>query len=127
MKIDTLLHEEIRDELQELNKIEVGTEKYKVTVDGIAKLMDKAIELEKIEVESHDRMEAREADIQLKTEQIIEDKKDRFAKNVLSALGIALPLGVTIWGTLKSFKFEEEGTITTTMGRGFINKLLPKK
>ena len=29
--------------------------------------------------------------------------------------------------TLTSLKFEEEGTVTTIVGRGFVNKLLPKK
>ena len=56
-----------------------------------------------------------------------EEKKDRLVKNCISIGGIVLPVAVTIWGTLKSLKFEESGTVTTIMGRGFINKLLPKK
>ena len=56
-----------------------------------------------------------------------EDRKDRRFKNGIALGGIVLPLAVTIWGTLKTLKFEEEGTVTTMMGRGFINKLIPKK
>ena len=59
--------------------------------------------------------------------QMEEEKKDRWIKNGLAAAGIIIPTLVTIWGTVKSIKFEETGTITTIMGRGFINKLLPKK
>ena len=55
-----------------------------------------------------------------------EEKKDRLIKNILTGAGIIIPLGVTVWGTLKTLKFEEEGTVTTLMGRGFINKLFPK-
>ena len=56
-----------------------------------------------------------------------EEKKDRLVKNIITAAGIVLPLVITVWGTKVSLKFEEEGTFTTIMGRGFINKLLPKK
>ena len=127
MSIETRLHEEIEDELTQLGKIEVGTEPYKTTVDGVVKLYDKAIELKKLNLEMQDRDEAREMERNLKLQQMEEDRKDRIVKNCISVAGIVVPIGVTIWGTLKSFQFEKDGTITTIMGRGFINKLLPKK
>lgn len=114
--IETLLHEEIQDGFDALSKMERGTEIHKTTVDEVAKLFDKAIEIEKIEVEAKEKAKARE-----------EDRKDRRFKNGIAVGGIVLPLAVTIWGTLKTLKFEEEGTVTTMMGRGFINKLIPKK
>lgn len=69
----------------------------------------------------------REFDECLKKKQFEDEKKDRLIKNCISIAGIIIPIIVTIWGTKKSFEFEKEGTITTIMGRGFINKLLPKK
>ena len=66
-------------------------------------------------------------DYDLKVKQIEEEKKDRLVKNCLTAAGIVIPVWVTIWGTLKTLEFEKTGTVTTIMGRGFINKLLPKK
>ena len=114
--IETLLHEEIQDGFDALSKMERGTEMHKTTVDEVAKLFDKAIEIEKIEIEAKDKAKARE-----------EDRKDRRFKNGIAVGGIVLPLAVTIWGTFKTLKFEEEGTVTTIMGRGFINKLIPKK
>ena len=123
MKIKETLYKEIEDELQALNEIEVGTDEYKSSVDGVTKLLDRAIEIEKHEAE----MKEREAERIAKNIQVAEEQKDRVVKNYISAGGVVLPLLVTIWGTLKSFKFEKDGTITTIMGRGFINKLLPKK
>lgn len=116
MNIEQLLHGEIVSELETLKGMEVGTDQYKTAVDGLTKLADRAIELEKIHV-----------DEDLKTKAMDEEKKDRLIKNVLTALGIVIPTAVTIWGTCVSIKFEETGTFTTTMGRGFIQKLLPKK
>lgn len=123
MKIKETLYKEIEDELQALTEIEVGTDEYKSSVDGVTKLLDRAIEIEKHEAE----MKEREAERIAKNIQVAEEQKDRVVKNYISAGGVVLPLLVTIWGTLKSFKFEKDGTVTTIMGRGFINKLLPKK
>ena len=123
MKIKETLYKEIEDELQTLSEIEVGTDEYKSSVDGVTKLLDRAIEIEKHEAE----MKEREAERIAKNIQVAEEQKDRVVKNYIAAGGVVLPLLVTIWGTLKSFKFEKDGTVTTIMGRGFINKLLPKK
>lgn len=116
MNIEKLLHVEIKDEFDALSGMEKGSDEYKTTVDGLSKLMDKAIEMERIGLESDEKEAARE-----------EERKDRLVKNVLTGAGIIIPTLVTIWGTCKSIKFEETGTITTIMGRGFIQKLLPKK
>ena len=125
--IETLLHEEIQDGFDALSKMERGTEIHKTTVDEVAKLFDKAIEIEKIEIEAKEKDKAREIEANLKRAQMEEDRKDRRVKNGIAIGGIVLPLAVTIWGTFRSLKFEEEGTVTTIMGRGFINKLIPKK
>ena len=125
--IETLLHEEIQDGFDALSRMERGTETHKTTVDEVAKLFDKAIEIEKLEMEAKEREKAREIEASLKRAQMEEDRKDRRAKNGIAIGGIVLPLAVTIWGTFKTFRFEETGTITTMMGRGFINKLIPKK
>ena len=125
--IETLLHEEIQDGFDALSRMERGTETHKTTVDEVAKLFDKAIEIEKLEMEAKEREKAREIEASLKRAQMEEDRKDRRVKNGIAVGGIVLPLAVTIWGTFKTLKFEEEGTITTIMERGFINKLIPKK
>lgn len=123
MGIKEALYQEIEDEFQALSEIKVGTDEYKSSVDGLTKLLDRAIEIEKHEAE----MKEREAERIANNIKTAEEQKDRVVKNYISAGGVVLPLLVTIWGTLKSFKFEKDGTVTTIMGRGFINKLLPKK
>lgn len=129
MGIETLLRDEIRGEFDELKKMrnDIGTDQYKTTVDGLTKLVDRAIELEKLEMEHQEKVISRENDTDFKLQQMKEDKKDRVFKNAIAVASIAVPSIITIWGTVKSIQFEKEGTITTIMGRGFINKLLPKK
>ena len=125
--IRELLDEEIQVEFEKLSKLEVGSESYKATVDGLAKLVDRAVEIDKIEMENSTKIEAQNIENDLKALQIKEDNLDRWVRNGIAIAGIIVPSVLTVWGTLKSFKFEETGTVTTILGRGFINKLLPKK
>lgn len=122
-----LLNEEIQKEIEELREVEKGSEKHKIAADALSKLMEKSIELDKLDIEAYDREQTREDERMFREQQLKEDKKDRLIKNILTGVGIVIPAGLTIWGTLKSLKFEETGTVTTVMGRGFLNKLLPKK
>ena len=127
MRIETALHEEIRKELDELGRLELGSDTYRATVDGVTKLMDRAIEIDKFNREHENNEENRELDKLIKFRQMRDERRDQNIKNVISVFAIAVPAALTVWGTIKSIRFEQEGTITTIMGRGFISKLLPKK
>ena len=126
MENETMLHEEIQNEFEELKKLEVGSDKYRTAVDGLTKLMDRAIEIDKLNVGTEERLDARNIDAELRQEQLEADVKDRKVRNAISLAGIIIPTAVTIWGTLKSLKFEETGTITTNAGRNFINRIFKK-
>lgn len=127
MSVKTLLRDEIESEIEALKDVEMGSEPYKTSVDGLSKLLDKYNEMDKTELEYQDRFDSREAEQELKMKQLEDERKDRNVKNVITVLTAIGGAGLTIWGTIKSIKFEETGSITTIMGRGFINKLLPKK
>lgn len=127
MSVKTLIVEEIQDEIKELNKMEVGSDTYKTTVDGVTKLTDRFIEIEKLEIDREFKASTQSIEEGFKLAEMENEKKDRLIKNCLTGLSIITGVGLTVWGTIKSLKFEEEGTVTTIVGRGFINKLLPKK
>ena len=127
MTIEDLLVDELDAQFEKLRTEQLKPEEEKAVVDTLTKLMDRKIEMDRVHNEYVDKEAIRENDKLMKQQQLEDEKKDRLIKNILSAAGIALPLLVTIWGTKVSLKFEEEGTFTTIMGRGFINKLLPKK
>ena len=111
-----LLTKEIESEFEALAEIEVGTDEYRTTIDGITKLVDRAIDYEKLKFE-----QSKEA------KQMEEERKDRIVKNSIAVGGVLIPSVITIWGTIKSIQFEKEGTITTFAGRSFFNKLFSKK
>lgn len=115
MNMETLLYEEIETEFNELAKMTPGEANHAKAVDSLTKLMDRAIEMEKVT--------ASEAQAE---KQMIEDRKSRIVKNLIDIGGVVLPLAVTVWGAKVSFKFEETGTITSAAGRQFIQKLFKK-
>ncbi len=105
MNTKELLNAEIESVSKRMKEMEIGSEEYAETAKTWAMLMDRMIE-----IENHEN-----------------EREDRSIQHKISIGGIVLPALITIWGTFKSLKFEETGTITTIIGRGFINKLLPKK
>lgn len=126
MRIESLLRSEIENEFAELSKMEIGTEAYKTTVDGLTKLVDRAISIDNFEAELQEKVDSRMSDYELKLQAAKDEKNNRVVAHCINVAGIVLPIAVTIWGTRTTLKFEETGTVTTLMGRGFIQKLLPK-
>lgn len=116
MKVEELLEEDLVSEMEKLRVTKYNDSEYRAVSDTVSMLMDKKIEMDKVKSEQLFR-----------EQQLADEKKDRLIKNVLGAAGIVLPLIVTIWGTKVSLEFEKEGTVTTIIGRGLIQKLLPKK
>lgn len=127
MEIEQLLHDEIVDELGGLNTLELGSDKYRVTTEGIVKLMDRAIEMDKLNKELDERQANRNEDLGLKYRQIDAEIRDRKIKNAITVVISGVGTIVTIWGTLKTLKFEEVGTVTTIAGRNFINNIFKRK
>lgn len=111
------LRSEILEDLEGLGEEELGSTEWQESVDGVAKLVDRAIEIEKMESEREE-----------KTKQMKDENRDRIIRNGISIAGIVIPSVIAVWGTVKTFKFDEAGGIvTSSMGRSFIQKLLPKK
>lgn len=116
MSMTTKLHVEIEDKFDKLAELDPSSKEYSSAVDSVTKLMDRAIEIEKLETSEI-----------YNEEQMKENRKARLVKNCIDVGSVVLPLAVTIWGAKASFKFEETGTITTGIGRKFMDKLISKK
>lgn len=122
MNYESELNGIIARQITEIDRLEVGSEQYKVAVDGVCKLIDKSVEVRKIRVSKIDRDDERI----IKLEQMKNDKKERKIQMFINIGGIIIPVIVTVWGTFKTFEFEREGTVTTILGRKFIQNLFKK-
>lgn len=150
--IDTKLAMEIERELDAIYTMDVGSEEHEAAVKPLVQLMDRVIEMQRLDVEDRDKSEkrkaeerafeaaerAREAEAQAREEAFEADernksedremeKQHRVIGYIVAGAGILIPAVITVWGTKKSFKFEEVGTITTQAGREFIKRIFAKK
>lgn len=127
MGIKNILREELEKEIKELSHMQVGTEQYKITVDGITRLSDRIIELEKLESENAAKdfeniVRTEEQD--LKREQLKSEKRDRAIKNVITVGTAVLSVAVYALAFIASTNFERDGSFTTEGGKNSIRQLL---
>ena len=127
MNVKSMLDDEIRNELENLGREAIGSEEYKANLDGVTKLLDRQIEIEKLENERLDRMESRETEFVLKQQQLAEEKKDRRIKNSITVGTFACSAALYAMAFIASTNFEREGTFTTEGGRGALRNLLKLK
>ena len=127
MSIKHRLSEEIEKELEDLQRMKLGSDEHRTAVDELTKLVDRYNEMEKLDGEREEKAANRLIDDEFKAAQAKRDTINKWIDHCIAIAGIVLPLAVTIWGTKASFRFEKEDSVTTIMGRGFVNKLLPKK
>ena len=102
--LKTILDEKIEKGFDKLETLDIGTKEYNDAVDGLGKLMDRRIEIEKNKEES----------------------KSRLGKNIIDiGLGLA-GLGVSIWGMCVSIQFEKDDSFTSQVGKKAIDRILRK-
>ena len=123
MSIQTDLREEFTSELEELSKVEFGSEKYKIGVSGVMQLADRLIEMAKLDAED-DKIDIERQKLDIENQKFEEDKKDRKTKNRISVFGIAAPVVIAIVGGTAMFVYEERGSITSQVGRKIIDKYI---
>lgn len=121
--IEYLLNEEIVNEIKGLSKLEIGGKPYENTIDGVSSLCNNLIELKKLENEKDLKNKQREMETYLKSEEIESENKDRKMRNCIAVASIIIPLAVGSFWSYKSLRFEESGTITSSVGKNMINGL----
>lgn len=128
MEIQGLFNEEITRRCEELREMQVGSDEYKAAVDCLTKLADRAIEMEKVQMDANEKTADRMMRNGNEFDKRQDEKKDRIVQYCLRGVEVAIPVALTVWGTITTLKYDKEGVLPTTlMGRGFINKLIPKK
>lgn len=127
MSIKQDLIDEFKSELEELRKMEVGTDEYKVAVDGVTTLADRIIEIEQHEHDNSAKAIDRQVDAELREQQLVDEKHDKIVKNCLTGVSVVGGLGLAFVTAVMTMNFEREGTFTTEAGKGAIRQLLKFK
>lgn len=122
MSVKTLFTDEIREEMTELNKMELGADDYKVTAGVVNQLTDRLIELEKLELE-RDKIDIEKTKIEIEQQKADDELYDKKVKNRI-AIGTAIGGAVvTVGMALVSLVSEEKGILNTTnVGRKMFDR-----
>ena len=133
-EIKTMLEEEIKSQIEDLESLENGSEEKASAIDDLVKLYRLKNEEEKIQLEFEDKRERLNEEIEnheqekkLKKRQLDDAVIDRYFRVGIAAAEIILPLLFYASWMKKGFKFEEEGTFTSTTFRGLFNRFRPTK
>lgn len=126
MGIKTDLRDELTNEIIELSKVEFGSEKYKVGVDGVVKITDRLIELDRVALEEDKIMlEEKKLEADARRDEI--EAKDRKSKNRISWANIGVPAFITGLGAIAMFVYEERGTIVGQASRKIVDRIFRMK
>ena len=125
--IKELLNEEICNQINKLPNMTLGSEEHSVAVKSITELYQLRIDEIKAENDRINSANLQAADEQLKKDQLSEQIKDRYFKLGIGVAELVLPLAFYAAWMKKGFKFEENGTFTSTTFRGLFGKFKPTK
>ena len=115
-QIKEMMEEEIKAEIEHLSELEPGSEEKSKAIDVMSKLCRLNVEVAKVDTEADE-----------KREQIRQQVRERYVRIGIATAEIVLPLiFYGIW-MRKGFKFEQDGTYTSTTFRGLFSKFKPTK
>lgn len=123
----SLLEEEIRTEIKRLAALDSGSQEHTTAVDSLTKLYKLKLEEDKNAIEHCEKNENRESDKDFKYAQMDEAVKDRYVRIGIAAAELILPLVFYGVWMQRGFKFEENGTYTSTTFRGLFSRFRPTK
>ena len=125
MKIEKPIVEEALAEVEEVSKLAVGTEAHEKAVKTATVFMDRAIEIEKINLEKR-KIENEERKLDVEEQKIEADKKDRRRKDWIAVGTALLSFGGGLLVVKETFRFDLEHTPTSTLGKTILSKWVPK-
>lgn len=151
-EINKLMDEEIISQIKGLKSLQAGSQEQTAAVKNLTALYEARVNETKVQLDADDKREkremereqhradealkksqaadeaaARERDIKLKEVQLEDQKVDRLMRAGIAMVEIGLPLVCYGHWFRKGLKFEETGSITSSMMRNLINKFKTKK
>lgn len=65
-------------------------------------------------------------EVEMKKEEIEAENKREKIRNGITIGTFVVSSAIGVWAVLKTFAFDQEGTVTSTLGRGILSGIIPK-
>ena len=111
------------------NQIESCTNKddgYKLLLEERDKLRNELIKFEQTNIEADLKKLQMETETKIKEAQIEAENKREKIRNQITIGTFAISTGVSVYAIVKTFKFDQVATVTSTLGRNILNGVVPK-
>lgn len=121
-----LLEDNIRNNLESISTMELGTPSYTSTVKSTNELVDRLIEIKKQEADLEEKRLVR-VDEQAKSKET--DKRDFMLRCAGLGIPILIEIGSMVWRehmSNKLLKFEENGYVSSTPGKNLFSSIFRK-
>lgn len=100
---------------KQIDSLEIKDENYELLLEERDKLRNELIKLDTANME-----------IDLKRDQIKAENKREKIRNYITIGTFSVTTIVGVWSVVKTFKFDEGATVTSTLGRNILNGVVPK-
>jgi hypothetical protein len=115
MKIKETLWADYKDVSDKLKVMDIKNERYETLLEERDKIRNELIKFEQSTI-----------DRDIKTSQIeAENKRDKI-RNLISVGTFVVSTTLSLYAISRTFMFDEESTVTSTLGRGILNSVIPK-
>lgn len=124
MNVNELFESEIREEMSELNKMELGSDDYKATISGVTQLTDRLIKMSEVENEARKIENERK---RIETEQLknADEQHDKKVKNRIAVGTLVASVLVPVGMGIVSLVTEEKGILNIAQaGKKFMDRCL---
>lgn len=65
-------------------------------------------------------------EVEMKREEIEAENKREKIRNGITIGTFVVSSAIGIWAVVKTFRFDQDGTVTSTLGRGILSGIIPK-
>lgn len=111
---------------KKIDACEVNGENYKLLLDERDKIRNELIKVDQTNVEAKSKRQQLEAEAKIKEAQIEAENKRELIRNGITIVTFLVTTIVSVKAIDKTFKFDEEGTFTSTLGRSILSGIIPK-
>lgn len=115
-KIEEALWQDYKNASDLINGLDIkNVESYRIATEDRDKIRNELIKLEQMKNEKNTQ-----------NEQLKSDSRKDLVKNILSIVTFGVTTSVSIYTIIKTFKFDQVSTVTSTLGRNALNGVIPK-
>lgn len=113
MSVYGSMYEEVKNHIEEVGRMELGSEQHVKTVNCANGMVDRLIERDKVRNEER-RLDIEERKLELEEARLVSDNRGRLVVNIITGVTTVAYVATHVWTVLSDRKFESGGFMHTS-------------